>query len=62
MNRINIKDGFLAKKFNFCGTPGYYVYQFYKGKSVVEQFISEVDYDDFCEQIGVVPVLIESEG
>ena len=50
---------FIAKKVNFEGNPGYFVSQLHNGKVVVEQFISEECYAEFCKAIGIVPELLE---
>ncbi len=52
------EDKFTAKKSGFDGEPGYMVAQIHDGKKVVEQFVPESVYKDFCEVIGVEPEII----
>lgn len=56
-----LKNGFSARKCNFCGTDGYMVSQYIHGKKVVSQFISEEGYEAFCKSIGCVPVIDEQK-
>lgn len=50
---------FTAFKCSFQGIPGYMIKQIQDERMVVEQFISEADYERFCEIIGVIPIIIE---
>ena len=54
-----MQSGFSAKKTNFCGQHGYDVSQYIDGEEVVKQFIQESIYKEFCDAIGVVPVIEE---
>lgn len=57
-----MKNGFIARPVMFEGCPGYItagymIEQYHEGKKVVEQFVSETAYRDFCEAINIVPVM-----
>lgn len=54
-----MKNGFIAKKTNFCGQSGYDVSQYIDGEEVVKQFIPESSYNTFCDSIGITPVIEE---
>lgn len=56
-----MQNGFTAKPTNFCGQSGYMVAQYFDGKKVVEQFISETSYKAFCELTGANPIIINKE-
>ena len=50
-------NGLKAIPVIFNGESGYMVSQYHNGKMVVEQFVPESAYKDFCEAIGIVPVM-----
>lgn len=57
-----MKDGFLARPVIFKQAPGYavagyMVEQYHKGKKLVEQFIPKEAYAEFCNAIGMFPVM-----
>ena len=57
-----MENGFVAVPVMFENAPGYItsgymVSQYHDGKKVVEQFIPESSYKDFCEAIGIIPVM-----
>lgn len=59
-----MQNGFISKPVLFEASPGYVtagylVEQYSDGQMVVEQFISDANYKDFCEGVGIVP---EMEG
>lgn len=54
-----MKNGFTARKANFCGHPGYDVSQYINGEEVIKQFIPESSYNTFCDAIGITPVIEE---
>lgn len=54
-----MKNGFTAKKTNFCGNTGYDVSQYIDGEEVVKQFIPESSYKSFCDVTGITPVIQE---
>lgn len=56
-----MKNGFISKPVLFEASPGYItagylVAQYSDGRKVVEQFIADADYKDFCEAVGIVPM------
>lgn len=57
-----MKNGFISKPVLFEASPGYItagfvVEQYSDGQKVVEQYISDANYNDFCEAVGIVPVV-----
>lgn len=55
-----MKNRFIASPVMFEGCPGYVtagymVEQYHEGQKVVEQFVSDVAYKDFCRAIGIIP-------
>lgn len=57
-----MENGFTAKPVMFEISPGYItagymVSQYHNDKKVVEQFIPESAYRDFCEAVNIVPVM-----
>ena len=57
-----MKNGFISRPVMFEAAPGYVtagymVEQYHEGKKVVEQFVSDAAYNDFCKAIGIVPTM-----
>lgn len=55
-----MRNGFYSKPVLFEESPGYItagymVEQYSEGQKVVEQFIADANYKDFCEAVGIVP-------
>lgn len=53
-----MENKFIAKKVNWCGTPGYMVSQIRNSKEIGKQFIPEEVYKDYCRMIGTEPEIV----
>ena len=51
-----MKNGFKSWKCKFAEEEGYMVNQYVNGAKVASQFVRAENYDEFCKQIGCVPV------
>lgn len=53
------RNKLTAERMTFNGTPGFYIKQYIDGECVVEQFVTDECYEEFCKFIGTVPELNE---
>ena len=57
-----MQNGFYSSPVLFEASPGYItagymVEQYSDGQKVVEQFIADAEYGDFCKAVGIVPTM-----
>lgn len=56
-----MKNGFTAKKTVFNDRDGFMVTQWIDGENMIEQFVRDDEYDEFCEFIGTIPEMEDIE-
>lgn len=54
-----MRNGFVAKPFNFQGEQGYMLEQYYNGLVVCSQFVPESSFDYFCKVAGIKPEIVK---
>lgn len=52
------KDEFVAEVCTFQGDSGFMVKQIHNGIVVSDQFLRDDEFDEYCELIGVKPVIV----
>ncbi len=49
---------FTAKQCNFQGVSGYMVEQYLCGVVICSQFVSKNDFNEFCKQTKIAPLIV----